>query len=136
MLNDKKYVDEKMGSVIDEVSQEMIVTARYFVYHYCRIDFDDMTAIVEQPAIDERSRRIQGLVEGDVFLYDQLVVSTTRVRPGSLADGIFLRLTVLTLASSRSRVRSSSGWSDTCYTTAHTNTTSIFQKTISDPYSQ
>jgi hypothetical protein len=89
-LNDKKYVDEKMGSVIDEVSQEMMVTARYFTYHYCNIDFDDMTVMVEQSAIDERASRIQGLVEGDVFLYDQLVVSPSRVRPGFLADDIFL----------------------------------------------
>ncbi|KAG1778268.1 hypothetical protein EV702DRAFT_1196273 [Suillus placidus] len=56
MLTDKKYVDEKMGPVIDEVSQETMATARFFVYHYCRIDFDNVIMIVDKPAITKRAK--------------------------------------------------------------------------------
>jgi hypothetical protein len=86
MLNNKKYVDEKMGPVIDEISQEMTTAARFFTYHYCYIDFDDVAVVVEALAINTRASRIRGLVKDDIFLYGQLFVSPTRVWPEFLAD--------------------------------------------------
>jgi hypothetical protein len=77
MLNNKKYVDEKMGPVIDEISQEMTTAARFFTYHYCYIDFDDVAVVVEALAINTRASRIRGLVKDDIFLYGQLFVSPT-----------------------------------------------------------
>lgn len=75
MLNDKKYIDERMGPVVDEISQEMMAVARLFTYHYCRIDFDDVTVPVNKSAIRQRAKRVQGLVEGNRFLCGQLLVS-------------------------------------------------------------
>lgn len=52
MLTDKEYIDERMGSVIDEVSWEMIAAARLFTYHYYKINFDDLTIVVEKLVIN------------------------------------------------------------------------------------
>ncbi|KAG0701538.1 hypothetical protein DFH29DRAFT_875849 [Suillus ampliporus] len=87
MLNDKKYVDEKMGTVFDEVSQEMTEAARFFTYHYCGIDFDDMAIVVDKLAINQHAKRIRGQMTDDVFLYGQLSVSPA-VRPRYLADSM------------------------------------------------
>jgi hypothetical protein len=75
MLSDKKYIDERMGPVVDEVSQEMMAVARIFTYHYCRIDFDDVTVLVSKLAIKMRAKQVKDLVEGNRFLYGQLLVS-------------------------------------------------------------
>ncbi|KAG2084275.1 hypothetical protein BD769DRAFT_1397700 [Suillus cothurnatus] len=92
MLNNKKYVDEKMGPVIDEISQEMTTAARFFTYHYCYIDFDDVAVVVEALAINTRASRIRGLVKDDIFLYGQLFVNGVDVGNIAFASETIIRM--------------------------------------------
>ncbi|KAG1865626.1 hypothetical protein C8R48DRAFT_772622 [Suillus tomentosus] len=72
MMNDKNYVDEKMGSVIDEVSEEICGVARIFTYQCYGLDFGDMAVPVTKADIDQRANHIQGLLKDGVFLYGKL----------------------------------------------------------------
>ncbi|KAG2088170.1 uncharacterized protein F5147DRAFT_781090 [Suillus discolor] len=92
MLTDKKYVDERMGSVIDEVSREMTAAARLFTYHYYKIDFDDLTMVVEKLAINTRVKQIQGLVANDVFIYGQLSVNGVDFGTVAFASETIIRM--------------------------------------------
>jgi hypothetical protein len=73
MMNSKSYVDKKMGSVIDEVCEEMGAVAKIFVYQRYGLDFDDMAVPVKQLDIDNCANYVQGLLENDAFLYGELL---------------------------------------------------------------
>ncbi|KAG2096310.1 uncharacterized protein F5147DRAFT_778357 [Suillus discolor] len=72
MMKDKNYVDEKMGSVIDEVSEEICGVAQIFTYQCYELDFSDMAVLVKKSDIDKRANHIQGLLKDDIFIYGKL----------------------------------------------------------------
>jgi hypothetical protein len=47
-MNNKNYVDNKMESMINEVSEEMLAVAWVFAYHWYGLSFDNVAIVVEK----------------------------------------------------------------------------------------
>ncbi|KAG2120018.1 hypothetical protein DEU56DRAFT_918499 [Suillus clintonianus] len=80
-MNDKTYIDNKMGSVIDDVSEEMLAVAQVFTYQQYGLDFD-MPVLLQQSDIVKRADYVQGLLNNDLFIFGQLL-SVNGVQIGS-----------------------------------------------------
>jgi hypothetical protein len=58
MMNNKNYVDNKMGSMINEVSEEMLAVARVFTYHWYGLSFGNVAIVVEKSDTDNCSNYV------------------------------------------------------------------------------
>jgi hypothetical protein len=109
MMNNKNYVEDKMGSMIDEASEEMLAVARVFTYHWYGLDFDDVAVAVEKSDTDNRSNYVRGLLKDDIFIYGKCHIpyirashpkfrmsdpirSDPQIRTGSVAISFFIHI--------------------------------------------